>query len=35
MYILKGNVKLTVVSEGGKEAVVALFAQVTFWEKGA
>jgi len=34
-YILKRNAKLMVVNEGGKEAVVALFAPVTFWEKGA
>jgi hypothetical protein len=29
-YILKRNAKLMVVNEGGKEAVVALFAPVTF-----
>jgi CRP/FNR family cyclic AMP-dependent transcriptional regulator len=35
MYIQKGSVKFTVVNESGKEAVVAILAPGTFWEKGA
>jgi CRP/FNR family transcriptional regulator, cyclic AMP receptor protein len=34
MYILKGNIKLTVVNESGKEAVVALFATGDFFGEG-
>jgi CRP-like cAMP-binding protein len=35
MYVQKGSVKLTVVNESGKEAVVAIFGPGTSWEKGA
>jgi CRP/FNR family transcriptional regulator, cyclic AMP receptor protein len=34
MYILKGNIKLTVVNESGREAVVALFATGDFLGEG-
>ena len=34
MYILKGNIKLTVVNESGREAVVALFATGDFFGEG-
>jgi CRP-like cAMP-binding protein len=33
LYIRKGSVKLTVVNEDGKEAVVAILARGTFLEK--
>jgi CRP/FNR family cyclic AMP-dependent transcriptional regulator len=34
MYILKGSIKLTVVNESGREAVVALFATGDFFGEG-
>jgi CRP/FNR family cyclic AMP-dependent transcriptional regulator len=34
MYVQKGSVKLTVVSEGGKEAVVAIFGPGDFFGEG-
>ena len=34
MYVLKGSVKLTVVNEGGKEAVVAIFGFGDFFGEG-
>jgi CRP/FNR family cyclic AMP-dependent transcriptional regulator len=34
MYILKGNIKLTVVNESGREAVVAIFATGDFFGEG-
>jgi CRP-like cAMP-binding protein len=34
IYILKGNIKLTVVNESGREAVVALFATGDFFGEG-
>ena len=33
-YIQKGQVKLSVVSQQGKEAVVAMLGPGAFWEKG-
>ncbi len=33
IYVQKGSVKLTVVNEDGKEAVVAIFGPGTFLEK--
>jgi CRP/FNR family cyclic AMP-dependent transcriptional regulator len=35
MYVQKGSVKLTVVNEGGKEAVVAIFGPGDFFGEGA
>ena len=35
MYIQEGGVKLTVVNESGKEAVVAILGPVIFWAKDA
>src|SRR5580704_4003865 len=34
MYVQKGSVKLTVVNEGGKEAVVAIFGSGDFFGEG-
>jgi len=34
MYVQKGSVKLTVVSEGGKEAIVAIFGPGDFFGEG-
>src|ERR1700675_179173 len=34
MYIQKGSVKLTVVNEGGREAVVAIFGPGDFFGEG-
>jgi CRP/FNR family cyclic AMP-dependent transcriptional regulator len=34
MYVQKGSVKLTVVNEGGKEAVVAIFGPGDFFGEG-
>jgi CRP/FNR family cyclic AMP-dependent transcriptional regulator len=34
MYVLKGNIKLTVVNESGREAVVAIFATGDFFGEG-
>src|ERR1700676_3891604 len=34
MYVQKGSVKLTVVSEGGKEAIVAIFGSGDFFGEG-
>jgi CRP/FNR family cyclic AMP-dependent transcriptional regulator len=35
MYVQKGSVKLTVMNEGGKEAVVAIFGPGDFFGEGA
>jgi CRP/FNR family cyclic AMP-dependent transcriptional regulator len=34
-YIQKGRVRLTVVSETGKEATIAILDQGIFWRRGA
>src|SRR5271157_417098 len=35
LYIQEGGVKLTVINESGKEAVVAILGPGDFWAKGA